>query len=156
VGVLEPKPNAANVIPGVVKLVIEIRHLVAEKIAAMVEKAERLVRETCVNSGLTYEINAIKASTPTLVDPKLKHLLEVQAKKLNINYINMPSGAGHDSQSLTKLMPIAMIFVPSVGGISHSCAEYSRPEDIEACATLMFHVVRSQINQNIPFEEGVQ
>ena len=54
---------------------------------------------------------------------------EISAKELEFTMLDMPSGAGHDAQAIANIAPVAMIFVPSVDGISHSKEEYSTPED---------------------------
>ena len=53
----------------------------------------------------------------------------------------MPSGAGHDAQDMARLAPVGMIFVPSVGGISHSPKEFSRPQDITNGANVLLHAL---------------
>ena len=53
----------------------------------------------------------------------------------------MPSGAGHDAQMLARVCPTAMIFVPSVGGISHNIKEFTRAEDVQAGADVLLNVV---------------
>jgi N-carbamoyl-L-amino-acid hydrolase len=53
----------------------------------------------------------------------------------------MPSGAGHDAQDMARLAPVGMIFVPSVGGISHSPREFSRPKDIANGANVLLHAL---------------
>jgi N-carbamoyl-L-amino-acid hydrolase len=53
----------------------------------------------------------------------------------------MPSGAGHDAQMMARLCPSGMIFVPSVEGLSHNVAEYTRPEHIEAGAAVLLNAV---------------
>jgi N-carbamoyl-L-amino-acid hydrolase len=55
--------------------------------------------------------------------------------------VNLPSGAGHDAQELARIAPMGMIFVPSVGGISHSPKEYSRPEAIAHGANVLLQAV---------------
>ena len=53
----------------------------------------------------------------------------------------MPSGAGHDAQDMTKITPTAMVFVPSVDGISHSPKEYTSPQDMANGATVLYHTI---------------
>ena len=53
----------------------------------------------------------------------------------------MPSGAGHDAQNMARIAPTGMIFVPSVGGISHSPKEYARPEDMANGANVLLHTI---------------
>jgi N-carbamoyl-L-amino-acid hydrolase len=57
----------------------------------------------------------------------------------------MPSGAGHDAQMLARICPTAMVFIPSVGGLSHNIAEFSEADDIEAGANVLLHVVLDRL-----------
>jgi N-carbamoyl-L-amino-acid hydrolase len=63
------------------------------------------------------------------------------AAELGLSALRMPSGAGHDAQSIALLAPIGMIFIPSVGGISHSPQEFSRPEDVVNGADVLLNTV---------------
>lgn len=142
VGVLKPMPGAVNVIPGEVDLSIEIRHITEELIETMVQEAESMVRSFCSEDGLDASIRRIKSSRPSPTDEQLSELLRRAADKLGYTHLTLPSGAGHDAQSLARIMPIGMLFVPSIDGISHSPLEDSRPEDIEAVANVLHETLR--------------
>jgi N-carbamoyl-L-amino-acid hydrolase len=60
---------------------------------------------------------------------------------LGLSATRMPSGAGHDAQSIALLAPVGMIFIPSVGGISHSPNELSRPDDLTNGANVLLHTL---------------
>jgi N-carbamoyl-L-amino-acid hydrolase len=109
VGRIAAEPGAPNVVPGRVTASLEIRDLSMEKI--------------------------LSKAAPT--DPRLRDLVEVVAADLGLQSLRMPSGAGHDAQSIALLAPVGMIFVPSVDGISHSPRELSRPADIESGANVL-------------------
>jgi N-carbamoyl-L-amino-acid hydrolase len=63
------------------------------------------------------------------------------AHELGLTFLLMPSGAGHDAQNMARIAPTGMIFVPSVGGISHSPKEYTRPEDMENGVNVLLHTI---------------
>jgi beta-ureidopropionase / N-carbamoyl-L-amino-acid hydrolase len=63
------------------------------------------------------------------------------ADDLGLRHLALPSGAGHDAQELARIAPMGMIFIPSVGGISHSPKEYSRPEDVANGANVLLQAV---------------
>jgi len=66
----------------------------------------------------------------------------------------MPSGAGHDAQDMALIAPTGMIFVPSVGGISHSPAEYTRDEDVVNGANVLLHtIVHLDLSLDLPRKE---
>jgi N-carbamoyl-L-amino-acid hydrolase len=68
-------------------------------------------------------------------------LIDQTAKSLGLTTKLMPSGAGHDAQEIARIGPAGMIFIPSVGGISHSPKEFSRPKDIENGANVLLQTL---------------
>jgi hydantoinase/carbamoylase family amidase len=145
VGMLKPYPGAVNVIPGKVDLTIEIRHIHTETIETMVAEARQFVLQLCSEEGLQVDIQRIKSSQPCLTDPTMKSLLTEEAVRWGYRYLLLPSGAGHDAQNLAGIMPIGMLFVPSIGGISHSPLEDSRAEDIEATMKVLLGAVKQVV-----------
>lgn len=131
VGKIAVQPGAYNVIPGKVDLGLEIRDLSSEKIemlfAEMEKRAATIARDT--KTKISFERQA-NASTPALTNKGLQQTINTAAKELGFTTKFMQSGAGHDSQEIAKIAPVAMIFIPSVGGISHSPKEFSTPKDM--------------------------
>jgi len=74
------------------------------------------------------EIDVAAAPAPT--DERMRRIIADAATALGLTHKLMPSGAGHDAQDMTHIAPTGMIFVPSVGGISHSPKEYTSPRDM--------------------------
>jgi N-carbamoyl-L-amino-acid hydrolase len=68
-------------------------------------------------------------------------LVEATARHLGHGCLRLHSGAGHDAQMMARICPAGMIFVPSVGGLSHNVAEDTRPEHLHAGATVLMHAV---------------
>jgi N-carbamoyl-L-amino-acid hydrolase len=68
-------------------------------------------------------------------------LVEATATRLGHSTMRLPSGAGHDAQMLARICPTAMVFVPSVNGLSHNIAEFTRPEHLVAGADVLLHAV---------------
>jgi N-carbamoyl-L-amino-acid hydrolase len=71
----------------------------------------------------------------------LRQLIGDSAKQLNLTAKLLPSGATHDAQSMARLAPSGMIFIPSVGGISHAPGEFSRPQDVVNGANVLLRAV---------------
>ena len=145
VGMLKVSPGAVNVIPGKVEMSVEIRHLSTQTIEQMVEEASCYVQAICAEEGLQVEVRRIKSSQPSLTDEGLKAVLIRQAEQQGYRHLALPSGAGHDAQNLASIMPIGMLFVPSLGGISHSPLEDSRHEDIEATVNVLLGAVKEVV-----------
>ena len=105
-------------------------------------QAAKLVREnTGEGNGTTFDFKSLHENISAPTDPKFRAIIGDVARSLGLSTRVMPSGAGHDAQSMAVLGPIGMIFIPSVGGISHSPKEFSRPEDIVNGANVLLGAV---------------
>ena len=111
VGVLDVHPNAFSVVPGRVDFTLQVRDLYADTMESFVE-------DVCKKFDLRYEIS--HQSEPALCDEKIMEFISQSCRDLKS--IEMPSRASHDAQNFTWC-PMGMIFVPSIGGISHSPKE---------------------------------
>lgn len=130
VGKIENKPNAANVIAGETTFYIDIRDVVQENIDRVSREIEDMCYEVAKSNDLEIRIETIGSSKVVYMDSDLVSIIENQAKENNLNYKKMNSGAVHDNAMLSDLIPTAMIFVPSVDGISHSPYEETNMDDI--------------------------
>jgi N-carbamoyl-L-amino-acid hydrolase len=143
VGHMEISPNAPNVIPGYVKLTVELRDLSVEKIAKLGAAVQKKAQEIAAQTQTSIEMKRVSHHESALADPKLQATIEQAAAKLGLKTKRLPSGAGHDAQSMAHIGPMAMIFVPSVNGISHSPKELTRWEDCANGAAVLLETVRT-------------
>jgi beta-ureidopropionase / N-carbamoyl-L-amino-acid hydrolase len=141
VGRIQALPGAPNVIPGKVVLSLELRDLDAAKIAMLYERIRAAARQIADASGTTFDFKEINVNVPAPTDPRVRTVIADGARELGLSTKLMPSGAGHDAQDMARLGPVGMIFVPSVGGISHSPREFSRPGDITNGANVLLGAV---------------
>jgi N-carbamoyl-L-amino-acid hydrolase len=141
VGWLKAQPGAYNVVPGKVTLGMEVRDLDARKIENLYDQLRAAAYAIGRLNGTSFHFEQHAHSEPALTDPKLQTLIDTNAKRLGFSTRLMPSGAGHDAQEMSKLGPIGMIFIPSIGGISHSPKEFSKPSDIENGANVLLETV---------------
>jgi N-carbamoyl-L-amino-acid hydrolase len=141
VGKLQAWPGAYNVIPGNVILGLELRDLDAAKIQMLFGKIRDESTQIAKSTGTKFEFTETNSIVPAPTDERLRKLIDETAKSLGLSTKWMPSGAGHDAQEIARVGPVGMIFVPSVGGISHSPKEYSRPEDIANGANVLLHTL---------------
>ncbi len=131
VGRIKAEPGAPNVIPGKVVLSLEIRDLSSSKIQEVYEKIRGKAEIIAEETGTTFRFSPIDATAvPALTDPRIQKIIMESATELGLSHKFLPSGAGHDAQDMARITPTGMIFVPSVGGISHSPKEFTPPEDI--------------------------
>jgi len=141
VGRLQAFPGAPNVIPGRAVCSLELRDLDAAKIDRLFEAIRSEAQRIGEASGTGFEYRSLHENVPAPSDPVIRELIESAAKELTYTTRHMPSGAGHDAQAIAQLAPMGMIFIPSVGGISHSPKEFSTPEDITRGASVLLGAV---------------
>jgi N-carbamoyl-L-amino-acid hydrolase len=141
VGRIEAYPGAPNVIPGRVAAALELRDLDSSKIHRLFEAIEGEARRIGEATGTSYEFRGRHENVPAPSDPAIREMIGETAKALGYSTRVMPSGAGHDAQAMAQLGPMGMIFIPSIGGISHSPKEYSTAEDIERGARVLMGAV---------------
>jgi N-carbamoyl-L-amino-acid hydrolase len=123
IGTVEIAPGAPNVIPGKVTMNLEIRGLDE----AVLDRAEAALRARIERDGATVTRLSAKAAVQS--DPRLLDALDAACDELGLRHRRMPSGAGHDAMNMAALCPMAMLFVPSQNGVSHSPDEYTAPQD---------------------------
>ncbi len=126
-GEIQVFPNKSNVIAGSVSLSFDIR---STSPAILQEAQTRIKNLQQQKDGFRYTLEFAAPDAPAQMDGDGLRLLEKAAKSLHLSYRKMHSGAGHDSQILAQKTKTNMIFIPSVGGISHSPLEYSKTDDI--------------------------
>ena len=141
VGKIQAWPGAYNVIPGKVVFGLELRDLHPNKVTTMFEDIQAEAQRIAQTSGTKISFTEPVVSQPALTDPQFQRLIDHTAHELGFGTKVMPSGAGHDAQEIANIGPVGMIFIPSVGGISHSPREFSKPEDIANGANVLLHVV---------------
>jgi beta-ureidopropionase / N-carbamoyl-L-amino-acid hydrolase len=144
VGQLSVAPNAPNVVPGLVKHTIEFRDLSEGTLTglgtAVRERAAQIASET----GTTITITQVDHDPPALAAPEVQRQIEAAAASLGFKAMHLPSGAAHDAQFLAKIAPMGMIFVPSVGAISHSPKEFTRWSDCANGANVLLQTILRQ------------
>ena len=142
VGKIAVQPGAYNVIPGKVILGLEIRDLSAAKIEMLFNEIEKRAATIATESKTSIRFSRQpNESKPALTDKKLQQVIDATAKSLGFTTQFLQSGAGHDSQHIATIAPSAMIFIPSVGGISHSPKEFSTATDMENGANVLLQTI---------------
>lgn len=130
VGVVEVEPGAPNVIPGRVRVTLEIRDLSMDGIQRVFDRLRASAAEIGDEAGLDFSFERFYTSRAAPTDPRIRDMIEDAADALGLSSRRMPSGAGHDAQSIALIAPVGMIFVPSVAGISHAPDERTELQDI--------------------------
>jgi allantoate deiminase len=141
VGWLQAHPGAANVVAGSARLSVDLRHPEAEKLQALVDDVTERAHSVVAPRGCSAQVTLAKHAPPHPMDEALRARLHQTATRLGYSAMDIPSGAGHDSQTMARFAPTAMLFVPSRDGRSHSPAEYTDPEAAAKGATVLATVL---------------
>jgi N-carbamoyl-L-amino-acid hydrolase len=141
VGQLNVEPNAPNVIPGVVRMTLELRDLSTPKLNEIIADIRQRAAAIASSSKTKIEINELSTNPPALATEDVQRAIERASKSLGLSNRRQPSEAGHDAQMMAQLGPMGMIFVPSVAGISHSPRELTTWEDCANGANVLLAAV---------------
>ncbi|WP_019411671.1 Zn-dependent hydrolase [Pseudomonas psychrophila] len=138
VGCLQAYPGSRNVIPGEVRMTLDFRHLLPERLDSMIAEVSGVIEATCAKHGLSFELTPTADFPPLYFNPDCVNAVREAAGELGLSHMDIVSGAGHDAIFLAELGPAGMIFVPCEGGISHNEIENADPKDLAAgCAVLL-------------------
>lgn len=130
VGRIVVEPGAPNVIPGRATLSLEIRDLSMEGIEAVFGALQERARAIGADTGATFSFERFYTSGAAPTHARIRDTVEEVARELGLSTRRMPSGAGHDAQSMAVFAPVGMIFVPSRHGVSHAPEEFTDPTDV--------------------------
>ena len=143
VGIAEVVPGAMNVIPGSVKLGVDIRSISKVARDSVVFLIKELIDVIAEKRGLSYTIEPIAQDYPVAMHPVMIREIEEAVKSVGVDYMTMPSGAGHDAMHWTEVAPTGMIFIPCRDGISHNPAEFAAMDDIVVGAEVLENVIKN-------------
>jgi len=140
-GLIELHPNFVNVIPAQATIVVDLRNTDDAVLRDAEARTARFVEEVAAAEGVTVTSRVLARFGPVQFDPGVVQLVEATAAALGHSVRRMPSGAGHDAQMLARVCPSGMVFVPSIGGVSHNPAEATTAADLVAGADVFLSVV---------------
>jgi N-carbamoyl-L-amino-acid hydrolase len=141
VGRINAIPGTVNVIPGKVECTLELRDLDAKKTDSLFEKIQAEAKKIGAMNGTTFTFVQYTNNIPAPTAPAIRAMVAASATELGLSHKTMPSGAGHDAQDVAQICPVGMIFIPSIGGISHAPKEFSRPADITNGANVLMNTL---------------
>ena len=144
------KPGFPHTVPGEADFTIVGRDLDEEVMRGLANACRRVLSSIARKHRLKFEYEEMSWLSPAFCDDGLVSLIEQKAKELDYSYVIMPSGAGHDAQFFCDHTRAAMIFVPSVGGISHAPDEWTHWSDVERGAQLLFETVMELACEKVP------
>jgi len=125
------EPNAPSVIPGRAEMLVQFRDAELDRLAVLERELRGLVDQADCAGPCRVEIETVARTEPRAMDPGFQTQIEAAAERHAPEmHMRLPSAAGHDAAVLSYRMPAGMMFIPSVGGISHHWSEDSKQEDI--------------------------
>lgn len=137
------EPGAPSIIPGRADVLFQFRDVSVPVLERMEAGLRALVRESNRRERCTATLEPVARAIPAVCDPAMMAALDAAAEDLAPGASQrMPSGAGHDAQVMARRMPAAMLFVPSIGGISHHWAEDTKDEDLALGAAVLGEAAR--------------
>ena len=139
-------PGIINVIPGEVTIGIDVRSVEEASYQGVLEEIGSFAQAAAEKRGMTAEFSERQRATGAQLDAAVVSALEAAARASAVPYAVMPSGAGHDTQSLASVVPSAMVFVPCKDGISHAPEEEADPDDAALAAEVMANAIRSLLD----------
>ena len=145
VGFLQVEPNVMNIIPKNVTFVVDIRGVDEETIMTQYYSLLADLDKMSLESGLTYEVENLLYAQPVLMDAEIKGHFEMSCITRELEYMHLPSGAGHDAQIFGAKLPAAMLFVPSAGGRSHCPEEKSDAGDLAKATFVAYDAIINMI-----------
>jgi beta-ureidopropionase / N-carbamoyl-L-amino-acid hydrolase len=141
VGRIQAFPGAPNVIPGRVEATLELRDLDDAKVDRLAAAVMAEARKIAEADGTQVSFRLLHENIAAPTDERVRRPIAEAAKGRGLSTMTLPSGAGHDAQAMAQIAPVGMIFIPSVGGISHSPKEFSTPEDIANGANVLLGTI---------------
>jgi len=141
VGYMKAEPGAINVIPGRAEFPVELRDLDDAKIDRMWARVQEEFQAVDRAEGVETKCTALDDVKAARADPALQTAIRDAAKSLGLATLDLPSLAGQDSQEIARIAPMAMIFVPSKDGISHSPKEFTSWPDVANGAEVLYRSI---------------
>jgi N-carbamoyl-L-amino-acid hydrolase len=140
-GALSLRPNLINVVPNHATFTVDLRNTDEDKLKKAEGRLTAHIAEVAEQERLEVAATVLARFEPVIFDAGLVDRVEHHAKALSLSTRRMPSGAGHDAQMMQRICPTAMIFVPSVAGLSHNVKEHTEAADLAAGAQVLLNLM---------------
>jgi N-carbamoyl-L-amino-acid hydrolase len=139
VGRIELYPNLVNVVAERAVLTVDLRNTDEARLQEAEQQLAGCLDRLAVQEQVAISTRSLARFEPVSFPGEMVALVEATARDLGLPCRRLPSGAGHDAQMMARLCPAGMIFVPSVGGLSHNVREHTKPEHLQAGAAVLLH-----------------
>lgn len=147
IGMLRLSPGAVNVVPGEASFTLEVRHPNEDVVRQIVDAFNRRLEEACKQEGCEPHVDLLSWVPPAPMDGHQMRNVEAACRELGVTPARLWSGAGHDAAVLSRHVPTGMVFVPSIGGISHAPEEATADRHLVLGARALLGAVRAAAAQ---------
>lgn len=141
VGQVNLFPNLINVIPNRATFTLDLRNTDGAALQEAIARCMTYAAQVAADEGVELSHRVLADFAPVAFDEAIVGRVEDIARSRGHRVRRLPSGAGHDAQMLARMCPTGMVFVPSVGGLSHNVAEFTQDQDIEAGAGVLLELM---------------
>lgn len=141
IGYIDLKPGYAHTVPGNVEFTLVGRDMSEAVMRDIADSSRKALSAIARSHRLMFEYEQMSWLAPRDMSRAVMDIIEKNTRALDYSYELMPSGAGHDAQFFAPLTPTGMIFIPSVGGVSHAPDEWSHWSDVEKGCNVLLHSV---------------
>lgn len=141
VGSIAFRPNLINVVPNRAIFTVDLRNTDEAKLKEAEAKVAAHIADIAAAERVEVEAKVLARFEPVIFEAGLVDRVERHARALSLSTRRMPSGAGHDAQMMQRICPTAMIFVPSVAGLSHNVKEHTEAADLAAGAQVLLNLM---------------
>ncbi|MEZ5584985.1 MAG: Zn-dependent hydrolase [Candidatus Competibacteraceae bacterium] len=155
IGQVDVQPNFPHTIPGIAEFSVVLRDTDEGVMRMLDEQIRKRVAQAAERHSLLMTIEIRSWLAPVELDDRLAALLTEQASTIGLRTVSMPSGAGHDAQTMQALCPAGLVFVPSQGGVSHSTRESTDWQDVQRGGRLMLATLVRIAAEPQHFKTGV-
>lgn len=143
IGKVVTRPGSIGVIPGEVRFLFDVRESDGGRLERLRQVFENQIRQIAQENSLELSLETTGELSPVKCDQLLTETIENNVAGMGIRYRRLPSGAAHDAVTMASIASVAMIFIPSIGGVSHSYFENSNWIDIENGANVLLNTLSS-------------
>jgi N-carbamoyl-L-amino-acid hydrolase len=142
VGRIELAPGLINVIAQHATVSIDLRNTNEELLQEAQRRLDAFVADIAMSEGVTVTARSLARFEPVIFPDSMVSMVEAEARSRGLSSRRLPSGAGHDAQMMARVCPAGMIFVPSVGGLSHNVRELTHPHHLEAGGNVLLGLIQ--------------
>ena len=146
IGVIELEPNIINVVPGRARITVDLRNPDNTRLIEAEGRLQDFLSNLTQAEGVSVQTKNLARFDPVQFDDDIVRRIEEFSRALGHSCRRMTSGAGHDAQMMSRICPTAMIFTPSIDGVSHNPAEATAPGDVVAGANVLLHTLLDLTN----------